>query len=143
MDDDHIKSLLLQDRKIQSIKFVIDQTGWGLKKSKDYVDALQQSLLQDRKIQAIRLVMQQNELRSRKSKDYVEDLQRELLPRSADISNVPDEPNECMVKRVSQLITQGRKIEAIQLLHHATDMTLKESKDYIDRLDLEHPLHDV
>ncbi len=103
MDDNQVKSLLLQDRKIQAIKFVIDQTGWGLREAKDYVDDLQQS----------------------------------LLPRRANISNVPEEPNEFMVKKASQLITQGRKIEAIQLLHHGTDMTLKESKDYIDRLALE------
>ncbi len=103
MDDNHIKSLLLQDRKIQSIKFVIEQTGWGLKKSKDYVDALQQS----------------------------------LLPRSTNISNVPDTPNKHMIDKASELITQGRKLEAIQLLHHTTEMTLKESKDYIDRLDAE------
>lgn len=109
MDDDQIKSLLLQDRKVQAIKLVIQQTGWGLRKAKDYVDALQQS----------------------------------LLPRSANISNVPDEPNEFMVKKACQLITQGRKIEAIQLLHHTTEMTLKEAKDYIDRLALEQSLRDV
>ncbi len=48
-----------------------------------------------------------------------------------------------MIDKARQLITQGRKIEAIQLLHHATDMTLKESKDYIDRLALEQSLHDI
>ena len=53
------------------------------------------------------------------------------------MSHVPDAPNKRMIDKVSKLITQGRKIEAIQLLHHGTEMTLKESKDYIDRLDAE------
>ena len=104
MDDDHIKSLLLQDRKIQSIKFVLEQTGWGLRQAKDYVDALEQS----------------------------------LFPRSASMRTIPDEPHTGMIEKARQLITQGRKIEAIQLVHHGTEMTLKEAKDYIDRLDLEH-----
>ncbi len=95
-------------------------------------------LKQDRKIQAIRLVMQQNEWGLRQAKDHVEGLQRELFPRYASMSTVPDEPNTGMIDKARQLITQGRKIEAIQLLHHGTEMTLKESKDYIDRLALEH-----
>ncbi len=53
------------------------------------------------------------------------------------MSHVPDAPNKRMIDKVSQLITQGRKLEAMQLLHHTTEMTLKESKDYIDRLDAE------
>ncbi len=95
-------------------------------------------LEQDRKIQAIRLVMQQNEWGLRQAKDYVDTLERELFPRRASMSIVPDEPNTGMIDKARQLITQGRKIEAIQLLHHGTEMTLKESKDYIDRLALEH-----
>ena len=104
MDDDHIKSLLLQDRKIQAISLAMKQNGWGL----------------------------------RQAKDHVEGLQRELFPRYANMSTVPDEPHTSMIEQARQLITQGRKIEAIQLLHHGTEMTLKESKDYIDRLALEH-----
>ncbi len=104
MEDNQIKSLLEQDRKIQAIRLVMQQTEWGLKKAKD----------------------------------YVEGLQRELFPRYASVSKVSDEPDKFMIDKARQLITQGRKIEAIQLVHHASDMTLKESKDYIDRLALEH-----
>ena len=103
MDDDHIKSLLLQDRKIQAISLTMKQNGWGL----------------------------------RQAKNHAEGLQRELFPRYASMSTVPDEPHTGMIEKARQLITQGRKIEAIQLLHHTTEMTLKESKDYIDRLDAE------
>ena len=109
MDENQIKSLLKQDRKIQAIYLAMKQNGWELKKAKDHVEVLQ----------------------------------RELFPRYASVSKVSDEPDKFMIDKARQLITQGRKIEAIQLLNHATEMTLKESKDYIDRLDLEHPLHDV
>jgi len=108
MDDDQIKYFLEQGRKIQAIKLVMDQTGWGLMQTKDYVD----------------------------------DLERSLFPRSTNMSNVPDEPDTFMIEKARQLITQGRKLEAIQIMHHATEMTLKESKDYIDRLALEHSYHD-
>ncbi len=104
MDENQIKSLLKQDRKIQAIYLAMKQNGWELKKAKD----------------------------------HVEGLQRELFPRYASVSNVSDEPDKFMIDKARQLITQGRKIEAIQFLHHASDMTLKESKDYIDRLALEH-----
>ncbi len=104
MDDNQIKSLLKQDRKIQAIYLAMKQNGWELKKAKDCVDALERS----------------------------------LLPRYTSVSNVSDEPDKFMIDKARQLITQGRKLEAIQLLHHATDMTLKEAKDYIDRLALEH-----
>ena len=104
MDDDHIKSLLLQDRKIQAISLAMKQNGWGL----------------------------------RQAKDHVEGLQRELFPRYASMSTLSDEPNTGMIDKARQLITQGRKIEAIQLLHHGTEMTLKEAKDYIDRLALDY-----
>ena len=53
------------------------------------------------------------------------------------MSHAPDAPNKRMIEKASELITQGRKLEAIQLLHHTTEMTLKEAKDYIDRLDAE------
>lgn len=68
----------------------------------------------------------------------MEVLRREVFPRIASMSTLPDKPNTRMVDKARKLITQGRKIEAIQLLHHGTEMTLKEAKDYIDRLDLEH-----
>ena len=81
--------------------------------------------------------MKQNGWELKKTKDYVEALERSLFPRSTNMSNMPDEPDKFMIDKARQLITQGRKLEAIQFLHHATDMTLKESKDYIDRLALE------
>jgi ribosomal protein L7/L12 len=41
MDDHQIQALVAQDKKIQAIERVREQTGWGLKQAKDYVDALE------------------------------------------------------------------------------------------------------
>ena len=101
-------------------------------------DQIKSLLKQDRRIQAIHLVMKQNEWGVRKASDYVEVLRREVFPRMASMSTLPDKPNTRMVDKARQLITQGRKIEAIQLLHHGTEMTLKETKDYIDKLALQY-----
>ncbi len=43
MDINQIQTLLKQGKKLQAIKLVREQTGWGLKQSKAYVDALTQS----------------------------------------------------------------------------------------------------
>ena len=40
MDDHQLKALVAQGQKIQAIEMVREQTGWGLKQAKDYVDAL-------------------------------------------------------------------------------------------------------
>jgi len=107
-DDNQIKSLLAQDKIIQAVRLVVERTGWGLKKSKDYVDALAQSSL------------------------------------SGDVmSKIPNDPDKLVANKARQFVASNRKIEAIQLVHHNTEMDLKEAKDYIDRLDLEHSLHDI
>ena len=41
MDDHQIQVLVAQGKKIQAIELVREQTGWGLKQAKDYVDALE------------------------------------------------------------------------------------------------------
>jgi len=37
---DQVRALLAQNQKVEAVKRVHKTTGWGLKKSKDYVDAL-------------------------------------------------------------------------------------------------------
>ena len=47
MDDHQIKALVAQGKKIQAIELVIEQTGWGLKQAKEYVDALESAPASD------------------------------------------------------------------------------------------------
>ncbi len=38
--EDQVRALIAQGRKVEAVKRVRETTGWGLKQSKDYVDAL-------------------------------------------------------------------------------------------------------
>jgi preprotein translocase subunit SecA len=38
--EDQVRALMAQGRKVEAVKRVLKTTGWGLKESKDYVDAL-------------------------------------------------------------------------------------------------------
>lgn len=40
-----VRALIAQGRKVEAVKRVRETTGWGLKESKDYVDALARSAL--------------------------------------------------------------------------------------------------
>ncbi|MBN8843033.1 MAG: ribosomal protein L7/L12 [Sphingomonadales bacterium] len=44
IDDDEIRELIRQNRKIEAIKRLRDRTGLGLKEAKDAVDALERTM---------------------------------------------------------------------------------------------------
>lgn len=100
---DDVQRLMAVGNKIGAIKLVREQTGMGLKESKDYVEALERSLpmlptppaqtappvdsstldpevllllAQHQKIGAIKLVRERTGLGLKESKDYVEALER-------------------------------------------------------------------
>jgi ribosomal protein L7/L12 len=92
-----VRALIDQDQKIEAIKLVRQSTGWGLRQSKAYVDALALTALlaldrpdeetlgqkvkalvqQDRYMEAIKLVQEQTGRGLRDSKDYVDALKSE------------------------------------------------------------------
>jgi hypothetical protein len=39
--EDHVRSLIGENQKVEAIKLVLEATGWGLKESKEYVDSLE------------------------------------------------------------------------------------------------------
>ena len=43
--EDQVRALLAQGQKVEAVKRVLRATGWGLKASKDYVDALAKAVL--------------------------------------------------------------------------------------------------
>lgn len=45
----HIKVLIESGHKIDAIKYTRNNTGWGLKESKDYVDMIQEEMKNGRK----------------------------------------------------------------------------------------------
>ena len=100
-----IQSLLDQGKKIAAIKLVRQYAGVGLKEAKDYVDALESGK------QSAYPGMQWDE---------------------------PEEPagfgETDLEEQVRNLLSAGRKIEAVKLVREQTGWGLKESKEFVDRL---------
>lgn len=109
-----ISRVLAQSGKIQAIKEMRDATGWGLKESKDYVDAMERDG-----------VGLDAESRSASFENI------KPSTKNADIDNLDAEGLE----RVMVEIRQGRKINAIKELREITGLGLKESKDLVEEIE--------
>ena len=119
MDENKIKSVLAKGKRIQAIRLIRLQTGWGLKKAKEYAETLERTLLPDD---------------AHRHNTTNTPMARHIRHHTLDTH---------MAEKARQLVIQDRKIEAIKLLHHNTKMGLKEAKNYIDRLALEYSLRDI
>lgn len=105
--EDRIRTLMQQNRKIDAIKLIRSTTGWGLKQSKDYVDAF----------------------------PYLAPLPiTEGMGKGNPIPPIEsfDIDRHDINDRVRLLMQRGRKIDAIKLVRTVTNWGLKEAKDYID-----------
>jgi ribosomal protein L7/L12 len=106
------------------------------------VDRVQQLLLEGKKIEAIKLVREQSDLGLKEAKDFVEALERgeqpEQPPRSEPAhtgrAQTADE------ERLTELLHQGKKLEAIKLYREQTDANLQDAKRAIDALEQGQPL---
>jgi ribosomal protein L7/L12 len=88
-----------------------------------------------RVIQAIKLVRQHNPgLCLQEGKDFVFALRPEieLLPELSEPN--AKAPMPALVRRARQLAADGKKIQAIHLVREQTNWSLREAKDYMDRL---------
>ncbi|MGD1857324.1 MAG: ribosomal protein L7/L12 [Leptolyngbyaceae cyanobacterium] len=104
-DANHLlQRLLQQNKKIEAIKLVRSKTGWGLKQSKEYVEMFPDVA---------------------------------PLPDSSNSSQPAMEPFDInrydINDRIKLLLQQNQKVTAIKLVRTATNWSLKESKEYIDR----------
>ncbi len=99
--ENRVRTLLAQNQRSEAIKWVLHQTGWGLRERKDYVDQLSNSastsapplrnpgpdlsqhtisqiralLAEDRKVKAVRLVRTMAGVGLREAKEYVDSLE--------------------------------------------------------------------
>ena len=141
--EDQVRALLAQGRKIEAIKRVRKTTGWGLKKSKDYVDALAKAALPTlsaadeaameqearvwiRRGVPVRAVKRVQELTGwglRECKDYVDTLIR-------------DDPVNwvSIASNVRDLLTEDMKDEAVEGVMAQTEMDVQKARDYVDFL---------
>lgn len=104
---DQIKALLARGKKLEAIKLAHSKTGFTLEAAKDMVETIEKA-------------------------DSAATAQSHA-PATVDpialIRNAKDLSNE-----VLQLVKQGRKIDAIQLIRDRTGLGLKEAKEIVDRL---------
>jgi len=103
VDVDEVERLVLAGQIINAIKLIREQTNWGLKEAKDFVDALELG-------------------RPLPVKPNLPD-----YPRPSKTSyGTPD------WTRIRQELTAGRKIEAIKIYRQQTRVGLKEAKDAVE-----------
>lgn len=89
--EQQVQNLMAEGRKVSAVKLVRETTGWGLKRSKDYVDdlekaqgatqadplnidGLQELVAKGRKRKAIKLVRKKTGWSRGRAKDYVDTL---------------------------------------------------------------------
>ena len=182
MDTDELarqaRTLIDQGQKIEAIKLVRETTGWGLKESKDYVDALARAALpalgesksyvdtltgggtvnwifiasnvrdllaqgrkdeavdwvvaQARKDEAVDWVVAQARMDAQEAREYVGFMDRSAQspPDGWDLPAQVD-------SQIRDLLDQNRKVEAVKLVCILTNWGLRESKDYVDALEMD------
>ena len=99
--ESRIKSLIAQNRKMEAIKLVFDETKCGLKEAKDFIDNFQYG-----------------------------------RSGSAAVS-IPEETsgiNSYIQADLFALLAKGKKLEAIKLCRDHSNMSLAESKSYVENL---------
>lgn len=94
--DERVRDLISRNRKVEAVKLVHDTKGWGLRRSKDYVDDLAHTaqptlspaaeaemaqevhvlIHQNRPIMAIKRVRERTGWGLRESKEYVDSLEK-------------------------------------------------------------------
>lgn len=119
MHDKKIRSLLTEDKKIQAIKLIISETGWGLKRAKEYAEKLNRSTLPTNE-----------SITDRKNADITSQPNHGMLQKN--ISN-----------KVRQFGVQEKKVHAIAFMHQNKTMSLQEAKDYIDKQDKENFINNI
>jgi ribosomal protein L7/L12 len=136
-----VRALIDQDQKIEAIKLVRRITGWGLKESKDYVDALARAALpalspageaaleqevkalaqQDRYMEAIKHVRERTGWNLGDCKAHVD-----MLTKGSTINWT------FVASRASDLLDQGMKDKAVEWVTAQAKLDSQEAQDYVD-----------
>lgn len=98
--------------------------------------AIQQLVSEGKKIEAIKLVREQTGLGLREAKDAVDAIERgetpELTPRSTVTMTTISRAD---LDEINELLSQGKKIEAIRLYRERMDVGLKEATDAVEAIE--------
>ncbi len=143
-----VNALVEQDRYVEAIKRVRERTGWGLGDCKTHVDMLTRGsttnwtfvasrasdlLDQGMKDRAAEWVAAHAKLNAQEAQDYVDFV---LTAKSTHSSLGNLKVPAPVVMQVRDLLVQERKVEAVKLVRILTNWSLRESKDYVDSLEL-------
>ncbi len=97
---------------------------------------------QENKIEAIKLICEAYQLGLKEAKEYYEKVETDVL--NDVVPPAPAEPLEKdgqqmsdLAQEVIELIERKQKLQAIKLIHETTQMGLKESKAYCEKIENE------
>ncbi|MGB0384602.1 MAG: hypothetical protein ACPGWR_07240 [Ardenticatenaceae bacterium] len=166
--DEKIKLLLKYEKKLEAVKLVRQENGWGLKESKDYVDRVERLsrkrskrsrkapkapnqgmenrvrflLNQGKKAEAVQILFEKTTMKRRVAAEYVELLALlNSLHRESDTLEITVSP---AVERQARLrILQGDKVEAIKFVYQNSPLRLRDAKQYVETLALTLSLRDL
>jgi ribosomal protein L7/L12 len=165
--ENHVRTMLAQNQPIEAIKWVRHQTGWGLKRSKDYVDEVARAMLpplsaeektaldqeigalvqRGARIEAIKRVRVVTGWGLTECKDYVDRLSSsaptgEAVPVPPLARDPGPDLSQFIVSQVRALLAEGHKVRAVQLVRTVAGVGLHEAKEYVDSLEARGDLED-
>jgi ribosomal protein L7/L12 len=157
--ENHVRAMLAQNERIEAIKWVLHQTGWGLKRSRDYVEEVARAMLsslpteakgaleqeigalvqQGARIEAIKRVRQATGWGLKECKDYVDQLSSsgpagEAVPVPPLFRDSGLDLSQHTVSQIRVLLAEGHKVRAVQLVRTMANVGLREAKEYVDSL---------
>jgi ribosomal protein L7/L12 len=163
--NNQVIKLIQNQQKIEAVKLVKDTLNWGLKESKEYVDALESGqtpqatpsntqptpssdviaqikllMGNGRKLEAVKLAYTQLNIGLAEAKEYVENLQwDDNSPQPSTSTNQLDASqgidSEEFVQKIYHLLYKNQKIEAVKLVIDTYGLGLREAKEYVDKIE--------
>jgi len=100
---------------------------------------VQQLVVQDRKVEAIKLLHHNTGMGLNEAKNYVDRLALEYSLRDI-LHNIPiQELSQPQIEAtIRELVTLGRNVEAMQLMHLTAGMSMNEAYEHIEMLSSMH-----
>ncbi len=159
-----VNELLEQGRKLEAVKIISENKKIDLKTAKDIVDKIAASksenlinlnfsetkkgnlefdlekvnelLKQGRKLEAVKIISENKKIDLKTAKDIVDKI---AASKSEDLVNLNFSETkkgnlEFVLVKVTELVKQGSKLEAVKIIRENTTIDLKTAKDIVDKI---------
>ncbi len=110
---DKIRQLILNNKKIEAIKYLRSLTGLGLKESKELIECFSEDLSQ---------------INNLKIESSVEEVVSEDEYQDTELNE------ERLYKKIEELIEKGQKLQAVKFAKEVFNIGLKEAKEMVESL---------